>query len=177
MRFTPTELSGACLVDLARHEDERGWFARSFCTEEFAAHGLPVSFPQHNVSFNRRRGTIRGLHYQTAPFEEPKVVRCVRGAILDVIVDIRPGSATFRRWISAELDAGNGRALYIPPGFAHGFQTLAYDSEVLYLMGERYAPGHAAGIRYDDPAIGIVWPLPPAVISERDLAFPPFDGP
>jgi dTDP-4-dehydrorhamnose 3,5-epimerase len=172
MRFTPTNLTGSFVIDPERHEDERGWFARSFCTDEFAAHGLPVVFPQHNVSFNRRRGTLRGLHYQTAPYEEPKVVRCVRGAVFDAIVDIRPDSATWGMWVAYELNADNGRALYVPPGFAHGFQTLADDCEVLYLMGQQYVPGHAAGIRYDDPSIGLLWPLPPTVISERDLAFP-----
>lgn len=172
MIFTPAPLDGAVLVDLERRADDRGFFARSFCEREFQANGLPVHFPQHNVSANRRRGTVRGLHFQRPPFEEPKLVRCIRGAILDVIVDIRPGSADYGRWFGVELTAENGRALYIPAGFAHGFQTLVDDSDVSYLMGAAYAPDHAGGLRWDDPDVGITWPLPVSRISPADQALP-----
>jgi dTDP-4-dehydrorhamnose 3,5-epimerase len=174
MRFTALPLPGAVLVRLEPHRDERGFFARSFCEQEFAAAGLPTAWPQMNISFNARAGTVRGMHFQHPPHEEPKLVRCVRGAIQDVIIDLRPGSATLGQHVSARLDADNGDALYVPPGFAHGFQTLADDTEVLYLMGAMFEPAAQDGVRWDDPAFGIAWPLPVAAISERDRAYPDF---
>lgn len=177
MRFTATALAGVYLVDLERRDDERGFFARSFCEAEFAAHGLATRYPQCNVSYNAARGTLRGMHYQRAPHGEPKLVRCTRGAIYDVVVDLRPESSTCRRWFAAELTADNHRMLYIPALCAHGFQTLADDTEVFYMMGESYHPESAAGVRWNDPALGIRWPLPNPVISARDAGFPDLDAP
>lgn len=172
MHFHPLEISDAILIEPERRSDERGFFARVFCMEEFARAGLPTHFPQSNVSFNAKAGTVRGMHYQLAPHEEPKVVRCTRGAIYDVIVDLRPGSPTLHRSVGVELSAENGLMLYIPPGFAHGFQTLVDTTEVFYLMGDVYAPELARGVRWDDPALAISWPLPVSVIAERDLSYP-----
>ena len=174
MRFTPSELPDAVIIDIEGHVDQRGLFARTFCEEEFAAAGLPTRFVQSSVSFNTRRGTLRGLHYQAGPRPEGKVVRCTRGAIQDVVVDLRPTSATFLRWVGVELTAENRRALYIPPGCAHGFQTLTDDSEVLYLMTEFYAPEMARGVRWNDPVFGIDWPIANPTMSERDATFPDF---
>ena len=176
MKFLPTPLAGAYLIELEQLDDERGFFARSFCQNEFKAHGLDPVVAQCNVSFNRRRGTLRGLHYQAAPHAEAKLVRCTRGAVWDVIVDLRKGSLTVRQWHAAELTADNRRALYIPDGFAHGFQTLADDSEVLYQMSEFYHPESARGVRWDDRTLAIRWPIKDAVISPRDRAFPTLDG-
>lgn len=173
MRFTPTPLAGAQLVAMEFAEDERGGFARSFCAREFERHGLDPVVAQCNVSWNRRRGTLRGLHYQAPPHAEAKLVRCTRGAIWDVIVDVRPDSPTFRRWYAVELSALNRLALYVPAGFAHGFQTLADDSEVFYQMSAFHAPGHARGLRWDDPLLAIAWPLPDPIVSERDRSFAP----
>lgn len=172
MKFVATPLAGAFVVELEPIEDERGFFARSFCQQEFRAHGLDPVVAQCNVSLNRRRGTLRGMHYQTVPHEEAKLVRCTRGAIWDVIVDLRPDSRTRAQWFGTELTAENRRALYVPKGFAHGFQTLADDSEVLYQMSEFFHPESARGLRWDDPSIGIRWPLPDPVVSARDRAFP-----
>lgn len=172
MRFHPLEISDAIVIEPERRSDERGFFARVFCLEEFAQAGLPTHFPQSNVSFNAKAGTVRGMHYQLAPREEPKVVRCTRGAIYDVIVDLRPDSPTLYRSVGVELSAENGLMLYIPPGFAHGFQTLVDTTEVFYLMGDVYAPELARGVRWDDPALKINWPLPVSVIAERDLSYP-----
>jgi dTDP-4-dehydrorhamnose 3,5-epimerase len=172
LKFLPTSLAGAFVVELEPIEDERGFFARSFCQNEFRSHGLDPAIAQCNVSLNRRRGTLRGLHYQAPPHEEAKLVRCTRGAIWDVIVDLRDGSATRGRWFAEDLSADNHRALYVPRGFAHGFQTLADDSEVLYQMSEFYRPGSERGIRWDDPAIGIQWPIADPVVSARDRAYP-----
>jgi dTDP-4-dehydrorhamnose 3,5-epimerase len=172
LKFLPTSLAGAFVVELEPIEDERGFFARSFCQNEFRSHGLDPAIAQCNVSLNRRRGTLRGLHYQAPPHEEAKLVRCTRGAICDVIVDLRHGSATRGQWFAVELSADNHRALYVPRGFAHGFQTLADDSEVLYQMSEFYRPGSERGIRWDDPAIGIQWPIADPVVSARDRAYP-----
>jgi len=177
MRFTPTPLAGLVVVDIAPLADDRGHFARSFCTEEFAAAGLPAAFPQCNLSFNARAGTLRGLHWQAEPHPEGKLVRCTRGAVFDVAVDVRPESPTFRLWFAAELTAGNGRALYIPPGFAHGFQALQDASEVFYMMTERYHPALARGAAWDDPGFGIAWPLPAPIMSDRDRALPRFTAP
>jgi len=174
MLFRPLDLAGAVLVEPVRLADERGFFARVFCEEEFAAAGLPTRFPQCNVSFNASKGTVRGMHFQCAPYEDPKLVRCSRGAIFDVIVDLRPGSPTHLRSVGVELTEENGLALYVPPGFAHGFQTLADGTEVFYQMGEVYVPDLARGIRWDDPAIDVRWPLPVAVISERDRTYPDY---
>jgi dTDP-4-dehydrorhamnose 3,5-epimerase len=170
--FKETALQGAYTLDLQRIEDERGFFARSFCAEEFAAHGLPRQVSQSSVSFNRRRGTLRGLHFQAAPHAEEKLVRCTAGAIFDVIVDLREHSSTRYRWVGVELSAENRRALYVPKDFAHGFITLADDSEVLYSMSVPYAPGFERGVRWNDPAFGIAWPLEPEHIAPRDAAYP-----
>jgi dTDP-4-dehydrorhamnose 3,5-epimerase len=171
MRFVPTPLEGAFTVEIQRIEDERGFFARSFCQEEFRARGLDPVVAQCNVSFNQRRGTLRGLHFQDKPHEEAKLVRCTRGVIWDVIVDIREGSATRHRWYAVELSAENRRALYVPRGFAHGFQTLVDDSEVLYQMAEFYHPESARGLRWDDPEFSIPWPIPNPILSSRDTSY------
>ncbi len=174
MKFEALSLAGAWLIEMERLEDDRGFFARSFCRREFEAHGLDPGVAQMNVSLNRRRGTLRGMHFQAAPREEAKVVRCTQGAIWDVIVDLRPGSPTFRQWYGAELSAQNRRSLYVPRGFAHGFQTLADDSEVLYLMSEFYHAESARGVRWNDPAFGIRWPIPDPQMSPRDASYAPF---
>jgi len=172
--FGSATLPGACVVDLERREDERGFFARSFCQHEFEAHGLDPCVAQCNVSFNRRRGTLRGLHWQAAPHGEAKLVRVTRGALWDVIVDLRPESETYTRWFGVELTAENRRALYIPQGFAHGFQTLQDDVEVFYQMSAFYVPESQRGLRWDDPAFGIKWPITPPHLSERDATYPDF---
>jgi dTDP-4-dehydrorhamnose 3,5-epimerase len=169
--FTPTNLPGAYLIEPERREDERGFFARTWCAEEFAAHGLADRCVQCNVSFNRYRGTIRGMHYQRPPHAEAKLVHCTRGAIHDVILDLRADAPTCGQWIAVELNADNHRMLYVPEGFAHGFQTLTDATEVFYQMAECYDPECAAGVRWDDPAFGIAWPLPPAVMSARDRQY------
>jgi dTDP-4-dehydrorhamnose 3,5-epimerase len=173
MRFTETPLSGAWVIEPDRFEDERGWFARTFDMQEFAAHGLSARVVQCNASFNVARDTLRGMHYQAEPHGESKLVRCVRGRIFDVALDLRPGSPTYHDWHGVELSAENGRAFYIPAGLAHGFQTLAGDCEVLYQMGHRYVPEAARGVRWDDPAFRIKWPEPDGerIISERDRAY------
>ncbi len=176
MRFTPLPLAGAVLVAMEPHVDARGHFARSFCEAEFAAAGLPTRWPQMNVSVNAAAGTLRGMHFQRPPFEEPKLVRCVRGAILDVVIDLRPASATFRQHVAVPLDAVSGDALYVPPGFAHGFQALRDDTEVLYMMGAAFEPAAQDGVRWDDAAFGIAWPLPVAAMSPRDAGYPDFTG-
>ncbi len=175
MIFTASPLAGVYTVDMDRIEDERGFFARSFCSGEFARHGLEAPTSQCSVSFNARRGTLRGLHFQAAPHDEEKLVRCTAGAIFDVVVDLRFGSATRLKWFGAELSAGNHRALYIPKGFAHGFVTLADATEVFYMISVPHAPGFGRGVRWDDPAFAIDWPLQPVVISARDAAYPSFD--
>ena len=172
MIFTETKLPGAFLIELDKFEDERGFFARSWSEREFAAQGLDSRVAECNVSFNRRKATLRGMHYQRPPHGQTKLVRCTRGAIFDVIIDLRPASSTFKQWISAELSADNHLALYVPKDFAHGFQTLTDDSEILYQMSDPFVPESGAGVRWDDPAFGIVWPLPPSVISEKDQKLP-----
>jgi dTDP-4-dehydrorhamnose 3,5-epimerase len=174
MRFATTDLDGLVVVELQRIEDERGSFARIFCADAFASAGLATAFPQCNISLNRRRGTLRGLHWQDAPYPEGKLVRCTRGAVWDVAVDLRPDSPTFRRWLGFDLTASNGRALYIPPGFAHGFQTLEDDVEVFYHMTESYRSGLARGALWNDPAFSIAWPLPDPILSPRDASHPAF---
>jgi dTDP-4-dehydrorhamnose 3,5-epimerase len=176
MRFHQTELPGAYLVDLELRVDERGFFARTWCQRELAEHGLNTNVVQANMSYNARRGTLRGLHYQVAPYAETKLVRCTRGAIYDVIVDLRPDSATYKRWIGVELTADNRRALYVPEGFAHGFVTLEDNTDVMYQVTAFFTPGAESGLRYDDPAFGIAWPIPVAVISEKDRSWPSFAG-
>lgn len=172
MRFEPLTIPGPVLVVPDPHVDVRGLFARSFCEAEFAAAGLPVRFPQHNISFNHRAGTVRGMHYAAAPHRESKLVRCTAGVIHDVAVDLRAGSATFGQAVSATLSASSHAALYIPPGFAHGFQTLQDDTEVLYLMGAVYDQAAARGLRWNDPLFSVSWPLPVSVISDRDATYP-----
>jgi dTDP-4-dehydrorhamnose 3,5-epimerase len=174
MRFTPTRLSGAFILDPERREDARGHFARTFCRREFEAHGLKPDIAQANVAWNSRKGTLRGMHYQVAPAAETKLVRCTRGALWDVIVDLRPESPTFLEHVGVELSAENGRQLFVPELFAHGYITLADDTEAAYQVGEFYAPDAERGIRFDDPALGIVWPIPVTVISEKDAAWPAF---
>lgn len=172
MKFEEAPLSGAYVIDLERMNDERGFFARSFCEREFAAHGLDTSFVQCNISYNDRAGTLRGLHYQQAPHAEGKIVRCTAGAIYDVIVDLRPDSPTLRQWFGIDLSADNRRALFVPRGFAHGFQTLADHSEVFYQMSEFFHGPSARGIRWDDPALGIRWPLSGPILSGKDRSYP-----
>jgi dTDP-4-dehydrorhamnose 3,5-epimerase len=174
MQFQPTALTNVWLVELEPICDQRGSFSRTFCVHEFSAHGLETNFPQHSVSMSARRGTLRGLHYQREPYGEAKVVRCLRGTIWDVIVDIRPGSPTFRRWQGIELSGDNGRQLYVPKGVAHGYQTLTDDVEVNYMISNFYVAEAAAGLRYDDPAFRIEWPLPISVISDKDRRWPDF---
>jgi dTDP-4-dehydrorhamnose 3,5-epimerase len=177
VRFESTPLPGAWLVDLDRLGDERGWFARVFDHEEFRTRGLNPDIIQCNLSYNAKRDTLRGMHYQAEPHGESKLVRCVSGAIFDVAVDLRRDSPTFCRWHGVELSAANGRAFYIPAGFAHGFQTLEDNCDVLYQMGHAYVPAAARGVRFDDPAFAIRWPEPhgPRTISERDTSYHPFD--
>ncbi len=172
MRIEAADIPGAYLLRQARLEDERGFFARTFCKDIFADHNLNADIVQISTSFNTRAGTLRGLHYQCLPCEEDKVVRCTRGAIFDVIVDMRPASPTLKQWCSYELDAVSGDSIYVPKGFAHGFQTLEDASEVLYMMTEKYSPEHARGIRWDDSALGIDWPITDPIISDRDRKLP-----
>jgi dTDP-4-dehydrorhamnose 3,5-epimerase len=167
-------LCGVWIVHLERARDRRGFFARTFCVAEFAARGLETSYPQHSISSSVRKGTLRGMHYQREPHSEAKLVRCVKGTIWDVIIDIRPDSPTYRQWQGFELSSMNGDQLYIPKGLAHGFQTLSSDVEVNYLISEPYAPQSASGIRYDDRAFKINWPLAVTEISEKDLHWPDF---
>ena len=176
MIFTETPLSGAFVVEIEKIHDDRGFFGRSFCTDEFRRAGIPLEVVQCNVSFNRQRGTLRGMHFQVAPQEEAKLVRCTRGAIHDVIVDLRTESSTYKRHFPVELTASNHRGLYVPPGFAHGFQTLEDDVEVFYQMSTAFSPGHASGLRWNDPLLGILWPLEPTVISAKDASYDDFVG-
>ncbi len=172
MIFTETGLAGAFVIDVELIEDERGFFTRSWCRNEFKAHGLNPRLAQCNISYNKKMGTLRGMHFQLSPHEEAKLVRCVRGAIFDVIVDLRPDSATFLCWQGLELSETNRRAVYIPEGFAHGFLTMTNDAEVFYQMSSCFVPSSAAGIRWDDPAIAINWPIQPQCISEKDQTYP-----
>ena len=171
MLFTETTLLGAFVIDLERIEDDRGFFARTFCQHEFEAHGLDPVIAQASVAFNVRRGSLRGMHFQYPPAAESKLVRCTRGAILDVIVDLRPESGTYLRHFEVELSADSGRALYVPKRFAHGYQTLEDATEASYLMGEFYAPEHAGGLRHDDPRLGLEWPLPVTELSDKDRSW------
>jgi dTDP-4-dehydrorhamnose 3,5-epimerase len=174
MIFAKTKLPGAFVIDLARHEDDRGFFARSWCRQEFEEQGLNPRLVQCNVSYNKRRGTLRGMHYQAQPYEEAKVVRCTRGAVYDVIIDLRADSATYLRWEGVELSAENRRMIYVPEGCAHGFQTLEDGVEIFYQMTEAYHPEYARGVRWNDPAFQIRWPDDAPIISERDSSYPDF---
>jgi dTDP-4-dehydrorhamnose 3,5-epimerase len=174
MIFTETALKGAYVIEVEKLEDERGFFARSWCAHEFEEHGLNPQLAQCNISYNHKKGTLRGMHYQRMPYEEVKLVRCTRGAIYDVIIDLRPQSPTYKHWASVELTMDNHKMLYVPEGFAHGFQTLEESSEVFYQMSEFYAPGHANGIRWNDPAFRVRWPIEVQVISARDQQYPDY---
>jgi dTDP-4-dehydrorhamnose 3,5-epimerase len=174
MHFLPTEIDGAYLIRLETRSDERGSFARAWCTQEFADNGMVSEFVQANVARTRVCGTIRGLHYQVEPHLEVKLIRCTRGTIFDVVVDVRPASPTFGRWLSATLSADGDEMLYVPAGCAHGYQSMTDDVEVSYLVSHRYAPEAERGIRFDDPAFGIRWPLPVAAISGKDQQWPDF---
>jgi dTDP-4-dehydrorhamnose 3,5-epimerase len=174
MIFTETKLKGAYIIDVSKVNDERGFFGRVWCKKEFEAFGLNTDAVQANASYNKHKGTIRGMHYQVAPFTESKTVRCTAGSIYDVIVDLRPDSPTFKEWIGVELTAESFRMLYVPDGFAHGFITLEDHSSVHYMVTEYYTPGAEAGVRYDDPAFNIEWPIQPTVVSAKDKSHPPF---
>jgi dTDP-4-dehydrorhamnose 3,5-epimerase len=177
MIFTPTELDGAFLIDLERREDERGFFARTWCADELGGHGLNTRLVQANMSWNPHKGTVRGMHFQRAPHAEVKVIRCTRGAIYDVIIDLRLDSATYKSWIGVNLNAVSGRSLYVPEGFAHGFQTLTAHSEVHYLVSEYYTPEAEGGVRWNDPAFGIEWPNSEnPLLSDKDRSWPDFTG-
>jgi dTDP-4-dehydrorhamnose 3,5-epimerase len=168
VRFTETRLAGAFVIDLERREDPRGYFARTFCRHEFAEHGLKTSIAQANVAFNREKGTLRGMHLQFPPKAETKLVRATRGAVVDIIVDLRPESPTFLEHVSVELSEDNARALYVPERFAHGYQTLVENTETSYLVGEFYAPATEGGLLHDDPRLGLSWPLPVTRMAEKD---------
>jgi dTDP-4-dehydrorhamnose 3,5-epimerase len=172
LNFIETPLADLYVVEIEPRNDDRGFFARSFCVEEFHAHGLERKVAQCNISFNEKAGTLRGLHFQAEPYGEAKLVRCTSGAIFDVAVDIRPDSKTYLKWYAAELTSGNRRMMFIPQGFAHGFQTLTDESEVFYLMFEMYHPESARGLRWDDPKFGIAWPMATKIISDRDRNYP-----
>ena len=176
MIFTPLELEGAFLVDLEPRADERGFFARAWCRDEFEAQGLDPALVQCNLSFNHLSGTLRGMHFQRAPHAEAKLIRCTRGAILDVIVDLRPDSTTHAQWLGVKLTDENRTALYVPEGFAHGYQTLVDSTETLYQVSAAYAPDAEGGVRWDDPAFAIEWPdADPRIVSEKDRAWPDYD--
>ena len=172
MIFTPTQLAGAYFIDVEPRNDDRGFFARSWCMNEFKNHDLNPNLAQCNIAYNIRRGTLRGLHYQAKPYEEAKLIRCTRGAIYDVIVDLRQNSPTLKKWLSIELTDENHRALYVPEGFAHGYQTLVNDTEIIYLVSEFYHPEVEHGIRWNDPAFSIQWPIADPIISIKDQAHP-----
>jgi len=174
MKFTETKLKGAYIIELEKLEDERGFFARSWCTNEMNEFGLNTNIYQANISFNKLRGTLRGMHYQKAPYQEAKYVRCSKGRIYDVIIDLRRDSPTFKQWFGVELSSENYKMLYVPEDFAHGFITLEENTEVTYLMSEFYVPNAGATIRWDDPSFDIQWPIEPAIISEKDRLQPPF---
>lgn len=176
MRFTPVPLPGAWLIEPEQRKDERGWFARSWCAREFEQHGLDANLAQCNISWNATRGTLRGMHFQKPPHTEAKLVRCTSGAVFDVIIDLRPESTAFQQWYGVELSSGNYRMLYIPDGFAHGFQTLTDGAEVFYQMSEFYQPNSGSGVRWNDPAFGINWPLPVSQISAQDSSWPDCHG-
>lgn len=171
MIFTPTELHGAFIIDLEPHSDDRGFFARSYCQHEFTAHGLVQTLAQCNIAHNKRAGTLRGMHWRAGPSPEAKIVRVFRGAILDVIVDLNPSSPTYLKHIAVELTQDNRRALYVPPRFAHGFQTLVDNTDVFYHMSEYYDPSFDRGARWNDPTFAIVWPITPPILNDRDRSY------
>ena len=172
MIFTETKLKGAFIIDVDRREDSRGFFARTFCQHEFEEHGLNPRIAQSNIAFNNRKGTLRGMHFQWPPAAETKLVRVTQGALLDVIIDLRPESPTYLQYVAVELTADNRRALYVPERFAHGYQVLEDNTEATYEMGEFYAPDLQSGLRYNDPALGLVWPLAPTEVADKDLHWP-----
>lgn len=174
MNFKETKLGGAFVIDLEIFKDDRGFFARAWCRREFEAHGLIGKLIQSNISFNRKAGTLRGMHYQIAPHEEAKLVRCTKGAIYDVIIDLRPHSPTYQEWVAVELSADNYKMVYVPEGFAHGYQTLVDDTEVFYHVTEFYAPAAERGVRFDDPAFEITWPMDVVLISSKDRNWPSY---
>ncbi len=174
MLFTGTKLKGAFVLEPERREDNRGFFARTFCQREFESHGLNPLVVQCNIAYNMKKGTLRGMHFQNPPFQEAKLVRCTKGAIHDVILDLRPDSPTYKQWVSAELSEDNHKMLYVPEGFAHGYQTLSETAEVIYQVSQFYAPEYASGVRYNDLAFGIQWPLEVTSISELDKKWPDF---
>jgi dTDP-4-dehydrorhamnose 3,5-epimerase len=176
MLFRSSRLNGVFVIEPERLEDSRGFFARTFCRDEFNSHGLNATLAQCSISFNKKRGTLRGMHYQVKPHEEAKLVRCTRGVVYDVIVDLRSDSSTFKQWLATELTADSHRMLYIPEGFAHGFQTLQDNTEVFYQMSEAYYPECAVGVRWNDPAFGIDWPVDDRTISSKDQNYPDFVG-
>jgi dTDP-4-dehydrorhamnose 3,5-epimerase len=168
MLFTQTDLKGAYIVEPEKLEDERGFFARTWCRQEFSDQELDANLVQSSISFNKKKGTLRGMHFQLPPFAETKLVRCTKGAIYDVVIDLRQDSGTFLQWLGVELTAENRKTLYVPKGFAHGFQTLGDNTEVFYQISEVYAPEYTRGLRWDDPSFKIAWPEPVSIISERD---------
>jgi dTDP-4-dehydrorhamnose 3,5-epimerase len=176
MRFEPLTLPGAYLIETDFRQDLRGAFARVFCAEHFSEHGLETSFVQANLSSNLRRGTVRGLHFQRPPHAEVKLVRCTLGAVFDVIVDLRQDSPHYLGWYGAELSRDNGRMMYVPRGFAHGYQTLTAEADVHYMVSTPYAPQSEGGLRFDDPALGVSWPLPVTELSRKDLSWPLLGG-
>jgi dTDP-4-dehydrorhamnose 3,5-epimerase len=175
MIFTETKLKGSFIIEIEKHEDNRGFFGRSWCVNEMKDHGINMNILQANISLNKRKGTLRGMHYQLAPNQEAKLVRCSKGSIFDVIIDLRKDSQTFKQWIGVKLTQENYKMLYIPEDFAHGFITLDNDSEISYLMSEIYVPGAAATIRWNDPLFNIKWPLEPTIISEKDKSQPDYE--
>jgi dTDP-4-dehydrorhamnose 3,5-epimerase len=174
MNFSETKLRGAFVIDIERREDQRGFFARAWCQKEFEAHGLVNGFVQANIGFSYKKGTVRGMHFQMNPYQEVKLVRCTMGRILDVIIDLRPESKTYRQWIGVELTADNRKMLYIPEGCAHGYQTMMDNTEVLYDTSKFYAPQHSTGVLYNDPTFKIEWPLAVEVISDADRSWPAY---
>lgn len=176
MIFTETKIFGVIIIEPESLADERGFFARSFCQREFKDHGLNPDIVQCNISFNRKRGTLRGMHYQAHPYEEAKLIRCTKGALYDVALDLRKNSPTYQKWVSVELTEENRKMIYISEGVAHGFQTLEDDTEIFYQMSQFYNPESARGVRYDDPAFGIDWPIFPAIVSSKDASFTSFDS-
>jgi dTDP-4-dehydrorhamnose 3,5-epimerase len=177
MIFTETRLKGAFIIELEAHADQRGFFARAWCEREFREHGLSARWVQANIAFSREKGTLRGLHYQIAPYQEAKLMRCIRGAMYDVIIDLRPGSPTYEQWLGVELSADNRVVLYIPEGFAHGYQTLVDDTEVFYPVSQFYTPGAERGVRWDDPAFAVRWPLTEnLILSDKDKGWPDYSS-
>lgn len=172
MIFETTPIAGVAIIELDKRSDDRGFFARSFCREEFAEHGLDPMVEQCNISYNYKAGTVRGMHYQLPPATESKLIRCLHGSIVDVIVDLRADSPTYLQHVMVELSAENRRSFYVPPMFGHGYQTLTDDAEVLYMVNQRYTPGSERGLRHDDPLLGIEWPVPVSVVSEKDASWP-----